>query len=434
VCWFAARDLFDTLGGKVPVGAITQSYGGTSIQFWMSSEAIQQSDAPIATQCCGQNGGASCLWNTQVHPYTLGPMQFTAVLWYQGEQNANCGGPTQVADGVYSLMLQTLVRDWRLRFAQPSLVFGLVLLAAWQHSSDVTSFPLLRLAQANATNFLDATFLVSALDQGDPHGGSVHSPYKQEVGRRAALGIQGMALRQPVSYSGPRYRGTVSAPDGTLAVSFSTGGGALTLNSAATCPFDGSNCEAFAVLSAPDCVWRVANATLQGARNDMLLLRPRNWTDTMQAIATRGYFANWPLVHLRNDAGVPAVPWMEYIDSSLSPLCPDFLPTTTTTTTSTPCDAASPDTRAPKGFQAMSQQGWWANLTRAASGHSGTVAQCAALCEQHGDVCAGFHVWKPCNVGDCYVFLNGLADFVPHDGAFAYRRSPPAPSKHVTVV
>ena len=29
VCWFAARDLADLLGGHVPVGAIDQSYGGS---------------------------------------------------------------------------------------------------------------------------------------------------------------------------------------------------------------------------------------------------------------------------------------------------------------------------------------------------------------------------------------------------------------------
>ena len=83
VCWFAARELFDSLGGSVPVGAIDQSYGGTSIQFWMSAEALEQSDAPVATQCCGQNGGPSCLWNTQIYPYTIGPTQLRGVLWYQ---------------------------------------------------------------------------------------------------------------------------------------------------------------------------------------------------------------------------------------------------------------------------------------------------------------------------------------------------------------
>ena len=45
VCWFAARDLADSLGGSTPVGAIDQSYGGTSIQFWMSEQARQNSSS-----------------------------------------------------------------------------------------------------------------------------------------------------------------------------------------------------------------------------------------------------------------------------------------------------------------------------------------------------------------------------------------------------
>lgn len=43
---------------------------------------------------------------------------------YQGEQNANCGGPTQTAGAVYSTMLQTMVKDWREKFEQPDLLFG----------------------------------------------------------------------------------------------------------------------------------------------------------------------------------------------------------------------------------------------------------------------------------------------------------------------
>ena len=74
VCWLTARNLADLLGPDVPIGAIDQSYGGTSIQFWMGTAALAASDAPQASQCCGQDGGASCLYNTQVYPYTLGPM------------------------------------------------------------------------------------------------------------------------------------------------------------------------------------------------------------------------------------------------------------------------------------------------------------------------------------------------------------------------
>jgi|EP01047_Picozoa_sp_COSAG01_P036634 hypothetical protein len=84
----AARDLADSLSNGVPIGAIDQSYGGTSIQFWMSSDAIKASEAPRATQCCGQNGGPSCLWNTQIYPYTIGPTQLSGVLWCTYQQHA----------------------------------------------------------------------------------------------------------------------------------------------------------------------------------------------------------------------------------------------------------------------------------------------------------------------------------------------------------
>ena len=157
----------------------------------MSKNAIELSRAPKATQCCGQNGGASCLWNTQVAPYTLGPMQFSAVLWYQGEQNANCGGPYQPE---YWTMLQVMIEDWRAQLGQPDLVFGGVLLAAWE-SKDLVSFPLLRLAQAKLYE-IPAAFVVSTLDLGDPATGAVHSPYKQLVGKRAAWGVAAIELQK----------------------------------------------------------------------------------------------------------------------------------------------------------------------------------------------------------------------------------------------
>jgi hypothetical protein len=70
-------------------------------------------------------------------------------------------------------MYTTMVADWREKFQQPELAFGGCLLAAWQ-SGDVTSFPLLRLAQVNLTTQLEHTFLISTIDRGDPNSGAVH--------------------------------------------------------------------------------------------------------------------------------------------------------------------------------------------------------------------------------------------------------------------
>lgn len=89
VCWFYLRDTFlanQAQGEEVPLGGVVQNYGGTSIQWWSSAEALSQ--CPLAASnpgsaCCNYGGNASCLYNSQIHPYTLGPTQFSAVFWYQ---------------------------------------------------------------------------------------------------------------------------------------------------------------------------------------------------------------------------------------------------------------------------------------------------------------------------------------------------------------
>lgn len=331
VCWFAIRDIFIHLGGKIPVGGIAQTYGGTSIQQWMSSTAMNISDAPPGSQCCGQpcatnpNGG-SCLWNAQVYPYTIGPTQLSAVLWYQGEQNAGCGGKPQIADGVYTRMMTAMISDWRLNFKQPSLIWGSVLLAAWQSKKDNSSFPLLRLSVRNVTSIIPGTFTISAIDQGDPNSGAVHSPYKQAVGMRASLGVRALFYKESnIPYMGPVYQDasiTSATPNViTISISFvqkSLYGNPLILNTSISCPpkiYKGS-CESFAIQTA-DCTWHpVTDLKLQN-KGISLLLTAACDNDSpcfkSDPVATRGYFANWPVVMLRNTAGFPAEPWMESI-------------------------------------------------------------------------------------------------------------------------
>ena len=298
ICWLAARDFSDILGGKVPVGAIDQSYGGTSIQQWMSESAIKSSNAPVATQCCGQacqNGGASCLYNGQIEPYTLGPTQFTSVLWYQGEQNANCGGPTQTAGAVYSTMLHALVRDWRTQLQQPALPFGSCVLAPWKSTKDNSSFAQMRLAQLNLTAHVESTFDISTLDSGNPAGGAVHSKYKQAVGHRAALGMASFFadITPTKPYKPPAYSSAAASKSGAVTVTLSgLYGQPPRLDGSVSCPpaIGAAQCAGFEVLSS-SCVWHTATASLDGSA---LVLTPASgWSG--DAVGSRYGFANWPL-------------------------------------------------------------------------------------------------------------------------------------------
>lgn len=89
LCWFSLRDTFDAnkaAGAIIPLGGVVECYGGTSIQYWSSADALAA--CPLAatnpgTACCGYGGNNSCLYNAQVAPYTIGPTRFAAALWMQ---------------------------------------------------------------------------------------------------------------------------------------------------------------------------------------------------------------------------------------------------------------------------------------------------------------------------------------------------------------
>ena len=267
------------------------------------------------------------------HPLARGQYRICALVVLAGEQNANCGGPFQ--PDYYACGLPALIADWRARLGQPSLPFGVCLLAAWTQLAD-PSFPRLRLLQVNASITLRGVFTVNTLDRGDPATGAVHSPYKQDVGARAALGVRAVALGDgAVHYRGPRALPPTSqhVPEAHLIITqipfepASLYGGGLVLNASAVCPpaIAPTSCESFAVLT-NDCVWRsverpgggtlAASVAGDAPGSLTLTLSQVAGIDGLSVVGVRGYFANWPLVHLANEDGIPAEPWLLYINAS----------------------------------------------------------------------------------------------------------------------
>jgi sialate O-acetylesterase len=45
-CFFAARDLFESLGGKTPVGVVMSSAGGTGVRNWVPAEGLADCSQP----------------------------------------------------------------------------------------------------------------------------------------------------------------------------------------------------------------------------------------------------------------------------------------------------------------------------------------------------------------------------------------------------
>ena len=84
VCYFFGRDLYKALGGKVPIGLVQATRGGTKVEAFMSPEAI-------ADRTCGgtvptpgiepEIGAGSDLWFGMILPLT--PLKLSGQLWYQ---------------------------------------------------------------------------------------------------------------------------------------------------------------------------------------------------------------------------------------------------------------------------------------------------------------------------------------------------------------
>lgn len=173
-----------------------------------------------------------------------------------------------------------------------------------------------------------STFAVSAIDRGDPAGGPVHSPYKQDVGKRAALGMLNLVYGQAIPYRGPRATGA-TAQGATATVAFdpvTLYGQQLVYNASVVCPstITSSSCEAFAVQTA-DCTWWAnVTATLTPDGLGLALSLPAGAPTNARVVATRGYYANWPIVHLYNAEGLPAEPWVLNVTGAVNP-CPSIL-------------------------------------------------------------------------------------------------------------
>lgn len=71
------RDIYESLGGNIPIGIISNNWGGTCLQSW---------SPPYVNAACNStysSSGMSNLYNTMIAPYLVGPMALTGFLWSQ---------------------------------------------------------------------------------------------------------------------------------------------------------------------------------------------------------------------------------------------------------------------------------------------------------------------------------------------------------------
>lgn len=112
VCYLTARNIAALHTGTRPVGLVFSAWGGTRVEAWMSLDALDQCSEfpphPVDPKKSPQEV-RSALWNAMVAPFQY--MAVRAVLWYQGEANADQGMklPEDAHTAEYSCKLQAMV-------------------------------------------------------------------------------------------------------------------------------------------------------------------------------------------------------------------------------------------------------------------------------------------------------------------------------------
>jgi len=169
------------------------------------------------------NDVSSSIYNAMINP--LKSLQYKAVIWYQGESNANWADE-------YEGLLKSLIKDWRKQFDQPKLPFVIVQLPNYKKVLSTpevnATWALLREGQDKATRQSNVG-LVNIIDLGLAE--DIHPTDKFPVGERVAAKVQQLVYGQKVAADGPGFK-SMKIENGKAILEFDHAEG-LTVNSKA---------------------------------------------------------------------------------------------------------------------------------------------------------------------------------------------------------
>lgn len=192
-----------------PVGIFVVAKGGTGIEAWVPEKYFPDTDAgkkfkallndPEVIKAAredkndikpyGQHrlskwglGRAipASLFNDFIRHYNQLPL--TGVIWYQGESNTD--NINQASE--YFFWLENLIISYRNHFNNPSLLFSVIQLPAYNPASSESriAWKTIQDAQALVTKKINGSVLIDIKDLGDLH--DIHPRRKKEVGTRTA--------------------------------------------------------------------------------------------------------------------------------------------------------------------------------------------------------------------------------------------------------
>jgi sialate O-acetylesterase len=206
VCWFFGKGVYDGLGGKVPIGLVSNNWGGTRVEQWMS---------PSTSLPCG-HASTGELYNAMIAPYTLGPMAVSGFTWYQGESDLGGKSDLPGQNNNYTCTQTAQITQWRSEFQIPNAFYAIVQLSTWH--PDPILLAQLRDQQLATGELIPNFAYATNADYGA--GGNIHPPYKQHPGARLANAALSIVYNQPINWRSPTYASAVATGAGEVTVWF----------------------------------------------------------------------------------------------------------------------------------------------------------------------------------------------------------------------
>jgi sialate O-acetylesterase len=249
VAYYFGQQLQEIL--DVPVGMIHTSWGGSSVQAWISNEMIskyQEVDLSEVDITQRTNHIPTALYNAMIHP--LIPFSIKGALWYQGESNRN--EPEE-----YKELFPAMVEDWRTRWGIGDFPFYYVQIAPFMYGGNdafdsVDNSAFIREAQLQCLDLIPNSAIAITMDIGDDY--CIHPPKKKEVADRLLFNALNQTYEfSTIDYAGPMYE-SMEAKDSGLLLKFSN---------AETGVFAYDELEGFEI-AGEDKVFYPAKATISG--------------------------------------------------------------------------------------------------------------------------------------------------------------------------
>lgn len=215
VAYFYGSQLQEIL--DVPVGIIHSSWGGSSVQAWMSTEMLspfQKVDLTDVDVKDKPNQIPTALFNSMINP--LIPYTIKGLIWYQGESNRE--NPE-----MYKKLFPAMVEDWRKRWAIGEFPIYYVQIAPHIYQGndavvDKKNSAFQREAQLQCLDLIPNSGIAVTMDVGAKD--FIHPPKKKEVADRLLYN----ALNQTYDYKKVEYASPIfesmEVKDGGLSLKF----------------------------------------------------------------------------------------------------------------------------------------------------------------------------------------------------------------------